>query len=66
VPIYGSEYEFHDGTINEGLVPIHAGGDRTVGLERIQLTTLDQYAARGDIGGVDVIKIDVEEQNWTQ
>jgi FkbM family methyltransferase len=60
VPIYGSETEFHDGTLNEGLATIHAGGDRTVELERIQLTTLDDYAAGADIGDVDVIKVDVE------
>jgi hypothetical protein len=33
VPVYGSESEFHDGTINEGLTRIHAGVDRTVELE---------------------------------
>ena len=60
VPIYGTESEFHDGTLNEGLATIHAGGDRTVELERIQLTTLDLYTASADIGDIDVIKVDVE------
>jgi FkbM family methyltransferase len=60
VPIYGTESEFHDGTVNEGLATIHAGGDRTVELERIQLTTLDLYTASADIGDIDVIKVDVE------
>ncbi len=60
LPIYGSESEFHDGTLHEGLATIHAGGDRTVELERIQLTTLDLYTASADIGDIDVIKVDVE------
>ena len=58
--IYASDVAFDDGTRNEGLGTLFPHATRTVPVETVHTTTLDDFVETQGIAGVDVVKIDIE------
>lgn len=59
-PIYLAAEKFHDGSVHDGLGTLYAFAQRSVAIQEVTLTTLDDFLAEAGATRLDFVKLDVE------